>query len=259
MKFALYFLLLLLPVFFIACDDDSGIAPTPTGFQGTIRFTGSWPADTDEVRLAAAIKFPPSAITDIILGEKLRIGADSLDYTFYTSPVELAAVAVIWKEKDQPWDPTNIIGIYFPTTNHFSPGKVVVTDDGEMTMGIDIVADLTKAKRAVNSSISGTLRVQGPWPAAATDVVMVASSAAFLPSSLLDLMIGFPITAGFESTAYTIPVQPGTYKMVAALVIEKGVPVGLESVRSTYVDFRGIKITNAESQVKGIDLDLIFP
>jgi hypothetical protein len=250
---------LALALLFIACNDDSGIAPTPTGFQGTIRFSGGWPEDTDEIRLAGAVKFPPSTIADIILGEPLPLGKDSLDYTFYTAPVELAAVGVVWKEKGQSWDATNIIGYYFPTENHLSPGSVSVTDQDWMVQGIDINADLSKAKRKVNSMITGMLRVQGPWPAGATDVIVAASTAPLLPTSLLDLMFSFPITAGFDSARYVLPVQPGTYKLVAALVIEKGKSIGLESIRGNFFSFTGIKITTPETVVTDIDLNLIFP
>ncbi len=168
-------------------------------------------------------------------------------------------MGVVWKEKGEPWDPTNIIGLYFPTDNHLSPGAVTVTGRDEIVPDIDLVCDLTKAKRKVNSSISGMLRVQGSWPAGATDVVVVASTAPLLPTSLLDLMFSFPIKAGFDTTSYMLPVQPGTYRLVAALVIEKGKSIGLESVRGAFFSFSGIKITTPETRVTDIDLDLVFP
>ncbi len=240
----------------LACNDDSGIAPTPTGFQGTIRFTGGWPEDTDEIRLAAALKFPPTTLSDVILGEVLPIGRDSLAYTFYTAPVELSAVGVVWKEKGQPWDPTNIIGFYFPTDDHLSPGRVIVDDSGDLVPGIDIVADLSKAKRTVNSFISGMLRVQGAWPSGATDVVVVASSAPLLPTSLLDLMFSMPIAAGFDSANYVIPVQPGTYQLIAALLIEKGKSIGIESIRGSVFNLNGFKIRTPETQIKNVNMTL---
>jgi hypothetical protein len=254
-------LLLILGLFLLACDDDSGIKPPShvSGFKGTITFTGTWPADTDQIRLAAALRFPPSTIADIILGDALPIGVDSLHYVFYTNPVALQAVGVVWKEKEQPWDATNIIGYYFPTDNHLSPGTVTVAGKDEMVSGIDIACDLSKVKRNVNSAIGGMLRVKGNWPAGATKVVVAASTAPILPTSLLDLMFSFPIDAGFDSTRYLISVQPGTYKLVAALVIEEGKSIGVESIKGAFYSFGGIKITTPETKELNVDINLIFP
>ncbi len=256
-----FYLLALLGLLFFACNDESGIKPPSqlSGFSGTITFKGAWPEDTDQIRLAAALKFPPSSIADVLLGEALPIGGDSLRYTFYTNPVALQAVGVVWKEKNQAWDATNIIGYYFPTENHLAPGAVTVSRKDEIVPNVDIVCDLAKVKRAVNSAIGGLLRVQGAWPAATTKVVVAASTAPVLPSSLLDLTFSFPIDAGFDSTRYFIPVQPGTYKLVAALVIEEGKSIGLESIKGAYYSFSGIKIRNAETRTLDVDLTLIFP
>ncbi|HOT98003.1 MAG TPA: hypothetical protein PLG50_16550 [bacterium] len=255
------YLLALMGLVLFACDDDSGIKP-PTqlsGFSGTITFKGAWPEDTDQIRLAAALKFPPSTIADVLLGDALPVGGDSIRYTFYTNPVALQAVGVVWKEKGQAWDATNIIGYYFPTENHLAPGTVTVTRKDEIVPNIDIECDLTKVKRAVNSAIGGMLRVQGAWPAGASKVVVAASTAPVLPSSLLDLTFSFPMDAGFDSTRYIIAVQPGTYKLVAALVIENGKSIGMESIKGAYYSFGGIKIKNAETRVLDVDLTLIFP
>ncbi len=258
MKKALFAFSMLLLLSIAGCKIDSGLEPTRSGFQGTICFTGAWPEDTDEVRLAAAFKFPPSAITDIVQSDPLPIGADSVNYTFYIPPTQIQAVGVVWKEKDQPWDPTNIIGLYFPTENHLSPGQVTISERDEIISGIDVDADLGKAKRKVNSTLEGQLRVQGPWPAAATDVVVVASSAPALPTSLLDLMFSFPIKAGFDSVNYVISVQPGTYKFIAALLIEKDKSIGTESIRATIFNFSGFKVRTPETHIKNLNMTLFF-
>ncbi len=254
-------LALLLGLLLLACDDESGIKPPSqlSGFTGTITFTGTWPEDTDQIRLAAALRFPPSTIADVLLGEALPVGGDSLHYTFYTDPVALQAVGVVWKEKGQGWDATNIIGYYFPTENHLTPGAVTISRKDEMIQDIDITCDLTKVKRRVNSAIGGMLRVQGAWPPGASKVVVAASTAPLLPTSLLDLFFSFPIDAGFDSTRYIISVQPGTYKLVAALVIEEGQSIGLESIKGAYYSFSGIKIINPETKKLDVDLNLIFP
>ncbi len=250
-------LISLLSLLILRCELDPtepGLEPVVSGFSGTIRFKGTWPPSTDQVIVAAALKFPPAAITDVILGEALPTFQDSVNYVFYLPPTSLQAVGVVWKQQGQEWDPTNIIGYYFPTSNHLSPGKVEIPDRKTMLRKIDIEADLSKAKRKVESTIEGMLRVQGKWPATAQSVVMVASTAAFFPTSLLDLQFGMPIAPGFDSTYYRINVQPGTYRLIAALLIKKDESIGFNSIAGTYYSMNGIKVTTDTTHVRNINI-----
>ncbi|HPI74223.1 MAG TPA: hypothetical protein PLZ01_12490, partial [bacterium] len=114
------------------CSLDDGLQPTRSGFSGTIRFKNAWPAQTDQVLVVAATRFPPSAIADIVMSDPLPLHQDSVDYTLFTTPQLFAAVGVVWKEKNQPWDVTNLIGLYFDSDNLFNPGKVHVRNRDEM-------------------------------------------------------------------------------------------------------------------------------
>ncbi|MBN2354531.1 hypothetical protein JXO59_00375, partial [candidate division KSB1 bacterium] len=80
---------LLLLMNIIGCEldpTDPGLEPTLSGFSGTIHFKGAWPEETDQVIVAAALKFPPAVITDVILGEALPIFQDTVEYIFYLPP-----------------------------------------------------------------------------------------------------------------------------------------------------------------------------
>jgi len=249
--------------FFFSCQLDPGLEPTRSGFRGTIHFINEWPEETDQVMVVGAFKFPPTDISDIILGEPLPLFVDSTNYIFYTNPGTFAAVGVVWKEKDQPWDVTNIIGIYFPTENHFTPGTVEIKSRNHMADSIDIVADLSKAKRKVESTIEGNIRVIGDWPQDATSILMAASTS-LIPNGLLDIQFGFPIPAGFDSTTYVLPIQPGTYRLVGTLLIQENAPIGIESVCGVYYKHPGdflpgiVKVPTDTSHIKNINITIDF-
>lgn len=217
----------------LACTFNGGIEPTRSGFGGTITFIGEKPDQTDQVIVVAATKFPPSNITEIVQGEPLPLDSDSVQYEIWTPPADFAAVGVVWKQKDQPWDVTNIIGIYFPTENKFSPGVVSIKDRNSFVTSIDIKADYSKAKFKVDSFIHGTLKVNGEWPANASSILVVASQS-LTPQGLLDVSFGQPIAAGFESVQYSLNLQPGTYRLIGCLLLQEGEPIGFQSIKGIY-------------------------
>jgi len=230
--------LILLPfaallVILSTCTIDTGLAPTQSGITGVVHFQNGWPKTTGEVMVVASTKFPPTSLEEIIMSEPLPTFVDSASFVIWTNPQTFQAVGVVWKEKDQPWDVTNIIGIYFPTSDHFSPGVVTIPDRNTLVDSISIDANLANARLRVDSAIQGTLRVKGDWPSGAESVLVVASKT-ILPTSLLDVVFGSPIEAGFDSTAYSLSLQPGTYRLVGALVTETGKSIGIESIKGLY-------------------------
>ena len=246
-----------------ACSLDEGLQPTRSGFSGTIRFKNAWPAQTDQVLVVAATKFPPSAITDIVMSDPLPLYQDSVTYTLFTTPQPFAAVGVVWKEKNQPWDVTNIIGLYFDGDNPFNPGQVHVRDRDQLVQNINIEADFSKAKRKVASGIEGMLRTHGAWPAASQSLLMVASKP-IVPFGLLDVSLGQPLEAPFDSSRFFINLQPGTYRLVGALLIEKGADIGLSSVVGLYYKKAGdlfpgaITIANDTTIIRGVEIHIDF-
>ena len=247
----------------VSCTIDTGLEPTQSGFSGTIRFSGPWPESTDQVMVVAATKFPPSNIQEIVQGEPLPKFVDSTDYVIYTPPEKFEAVGVVWKQKGQSWDVTNIIGIYFPTADHFNPGRIEIPDRKTMVNNIDVVADFKYAKPFVTSSISGKLVATGTWPAGAKSVLVVASKS-FVPNSLLDISLSLPIAAPFDTTNYTFTIQPGTYSLVGCLVPIENVPIGFESIKGFYyqkpTDFLPGKVVvpTDSSQISNINITINF-
>ena len=142
-------------------------------------------------------------------------------------------------------------------------GKIIIPDKNTLVNNIDIHADLSKARRKVDSAIQGMLKVNGPWPDGATQVLVVASPT-ILPTSLLDVVFGVPIGAGFDSSAFSLSVQPGTYRLIGALLIEENKPIGVESIKAIYkkkpTDFlpASVVVPTDTTVVRGIQLTLDF-
>ncbi len=256
-------LLSLIILFQFACKVDTGLEPTQSGIAGVIHFKNEWPETTDQVVVVAATKFPPTSLDEIIMSEPLATFVDSTSYVIWTNPETFQAVGVVWKEKDQPWDVTNIIGIYFPTDDHFTPGSVTIPDRKSFVDTIDIEADLDHARPYVASAITGTLRANGEWPPDAESVLVIASKSV-LPTSLLDIIFSAPIEAGFDSTTYTLSLQPGTYRLIGALLTETGKSIGVESIKGLYKKNPGdffpgsVAIPTDTTVVSGIDITLDF-
>jgi hypothetical protein len=264
MKKTIVLLLCILPLLTIpSCDFNSGLQPTRSGFRGKIYFQNSWPPQTDQVIVVAATKFPPTSITEIVMGDPLPLFQDSTTYELYTPPQSFAAIGVVWKQKNQPWDVTNIIGIYFDSDDHFTPGKITLSNRDQMLENMDLVADLSKAKLQVSSGIEGMLHIKGAWPVAAQSILMAASKP-ILPSSLLDISLGQPMAVPFDSTRFFINLQPGTYRLIGALLIEQGVDLSISSLAGIYYKKAGdlfpgsITIPNDTTRVRGMHITIDF-
>jgi hypothetical protein len=259
MKFPHYWTLLVLFIPIFACDVDTGLKPLHSGFKGTVHFAEPWPEDTDQVLVAAAKRFPPTTLEDIVLSEPLPLFQDSASYQVFTPLQTFEAVGVVWKQKNEPWDVTNIIGLYFTGANRFQPGSVVIGTRQEMISNIDITADLSKARRTVNSGIAGRIVIEGEWPETVTSVLVVASSK-LIPQSLLDIQFGFPITTPFDTTMYRLSLQPGTYPLIGVLALETDQNISLSSLRGIYYETPGdlfpgtITLSDDSTVVEGVDI-----
>ncbi len=258
----LWLVFLSMPLF-LTCHMDSGLQPTRSGFSGRLYFQNDWPPQTEQVIVVAATKFPPTAITEILMGDPLPLYQDSTDYTLYTTPQEFAAVGVVWKEKGRPWDVTNIIGIYFSGDNHFTPAKVNVSNRDQMVADINMEVDLSKAKLQVSSGLEGVITVKGQWPAASQSLIMAASRP-ILPSSLLDISLGQPLAVPFDSTRFFLSLQPGTYRLIGTLLIEQGKEISVSSLVGLYYKKPGdifpgsVTIPNDTTRVKGVRITIDF-
>lgn len=268
MKGSLFYIVLLMAaltgLLALNCDSDPGLEPIRSGISGKIKFVGAWPENTDEIMVIASLKFPPTQISDLIMSESMPLFVDSLNYTLWAPTHQYGAVGLVWKEKGQPWNVTNIIGMYFPSGNQFAPGPVSVKNRGQMVENIDMVANFAYAKRFVRSKMTGTIHYKGNWPAGSKAALVVASPNSILSlKSLLELHFTAPLPVGVESSTYELSVPAGKYKTIGTLIISDAEPIGLNSVKALYIDpatgFPGqITVATDSSIVTGVDMTVNF-
>ncbi len=243
---------------FADCEIDKGLGPLTSGISGTITFRGAWPANTEQVLVVASTDFPPQGISQLDLGEPLPLGVDSAQYTIFLPPGLYRAVAVVWKEKGHEWNVNNIIGVYFTGNDSLSPGQVQVSP-GTMVKGVNMGVDFKRARPHFESAISGTLHIHGAWPAAAQNLFVVASLSPLSLTkllSLLDLYISGSLPIGGTEVPYTISAPPDTYWFLAAILLERGAPIGLTSIKG--LRFGPVVVPDNKTRLEGVDIDVFL-
>ncbi len=138
---------------------DHGLEPTrpvQPGFQGTISFRGTWPADTLEMRLIASQVWRPfNSFSDIIAllvntdsvkvypppsDNGLPMGRDSLVYNFTVPPSTYRYVALALRFGTNYFADWRIIGVYDGMNGSQIPAELVVPAD-RIVSGADILVD----------------------------------------------------------------------------------------------------------------------
>ncbi|MFQ5751260.1 MAG: hypothetical protein ACE5HI_04620, partial [bacterium] len=165
-------ILLVLSCQFIQCDIDHGLqVEDPSeivkhGIKGRIIFNGPWPENIVEARLVAAANFPPDTLQSLdslfVFSDPIQVGINVLEYGMTLKPATYQLIAVIFREKDRPWDISNILAVYSPLSQCTilpNPDKVVtIASDTTIINDVNITVDLTKG------SISGKVNFVGDWP-----------------------------------------------------------------------------------------------
>ncbi len=253
--------ILWIPLIILMCKMDHGLEPIRSGISGTIKYIGKWPANTAELRIVAATKFPPTDVNDLIIGDVLPIGGDSTVYTFYLDPGDYY-LGLVWREREASWGIQSIFGIYTEPDNAFSPGLITIPDDATIVTGKDIIADFAHAKRASNSNISGKIKFIGNWPEQVENLMVIASTQ-FPPESLLDFAFSNLLPAYVDSIDYFIPAAPDTYQAVGAVIKLVDQPWALENIvgllfKPNSLELQEVIVPDEDSQVKGVNLTVYF-
>jgi hypothetical protein len=165
MKIIQIIIVFLLPAA-MACKIDHGLEPVSSRISGTVSFTGNFPADTDQIRVAVAETFPPKDIKELTFSNALPLGQPQAEYEIFLPPSTYEVIAVFWKGKNEPWNISDVVGVYggtfvgdflIPT---FQP--VTLPDGSASVENIDIQTNLNKVNR--DATIEGTLTFNGAWP-----------------------------------------------------------------------------------------------
>ena len=233
---------------------NHGLEPIRSGVSGTINYIGDWPENTAEVRIVAATTFPPTDINDLIIGDILPTGGNSTEYNFYLDPGDYY-LGLVWREREAAWGIQSIFGIYTDPGESFAPGLITIPDDKTIISGKDITADFAYARRASQSSISGTVNFVGSWPDDVENFMVIAATK-FPPESMLDLAFSGLQTGYADSLNYSISAAPGSYLVVGVVLKKFDQPWALENVVGLLL--KDIVVPTDCSEVKGIDFTVYF-
>ena len=151
------------------CSIDQGIEPQigVPAIRGTITFEGNPPANTHWVVVVASRDFPPSDVVQLALSQSARLdfNAGSADYEIKVPSLgSYAAIAVVWKARDEPVIWSDVLGLYGASfTGGISfPDTVHVTGDAPVVDDIDVTADFTAVDRG--AVLGGRITYDGNWP-----------------------------------------------------------------------------------------------
>lgn len=247
------------------CDDDHGLEPIRSNIHGVITYSGDWPTPPAEVRLVAATAFPPSAISDLIIGEPVPLTGDSYEYFFYLKPGTYKLVGIAWRAENSTWDIMSICGLYFEGENKLSPGEIVIATDTSQVKNINIFVDRAKAKKITNTKITGKIKFEGAWPDSIIDVRVIATDhLTIIPlslPSLLDISFSDGIEVGADSVDYVIKAFPTTYVATGVIFFKSGQTLS-ENDLFYSLNIGGLSLTpytiEEDSTIHGPDFSIKF-
>ncbi len=173
-----HMLFLLLPgcacVFIVFCEVDHGLQPIHSKIGGAIRFYGKRvPLHTEEIRVALVKDFPPRDIKELLFSDHIPFRSHDtvlvstpVPWEIFAPPGEYDMVAVIWKEHNESWNISNVVGVYgglflgdmlVPTYK-----TVTVPSYDSVVDTVDILANVNRVDR--DAKIEGTIHFDGTWP-----------------------------------------------------------------------------------------------
>lgn len=146
------------------CSIDHGIKPQigVPAIRGTVTFEGDPPPNTDWVVVVASRDFPPTDVVELALSQSQRLdfNAGAADYAIEVPGLgSYAAVAVVWKAKDEPVVWSDVLGLHGASLTGGGisfPDTVRVTSDVPVVEGVDMTADFGLVDRG--ALLTGQLR-----------------------------------------------------------------------------------------------------
>ncbi|MFQ5637794.1 MAG: hypothetical protein ACE5IR_07330 [bacterium] len=213
--------ILLICVLIWRCNLDQGLEfgnPSETishGIKGSIVFSGAWSQDITEVRLVVSTTFPPDPAQPLdvfIFSDPIQVGVRSVDYGISLSPATYQIIAVIFRERNQPWDLSNIMAVHSPlsacTIIPDLSQAVVVESETSVIDSVDLDVDLSKG------SISGEIAFVGAWPADINFAGIVAFENPIDFSNLAPPCGLAILPLDVENAQYKIRVPPNDYLLL---------------------------------------------
>jgi len=159
-------------VILITCQIDHGLGPLHSKISGRVYLQGNLPPHTDEIRVAAALTFPPRNINELLFSDMLqfksgsKITNPSPEWEIYLPEGTYGVVAAIWKEDNQSWNISDVVGVFGVTFigNVLTglPQPVTIRNEHDVLDTINIAANLNRVNR--DAKIEGKITFLGKWP-----------------------------------------------------------------------------------------------
>ncbi len=159
-------------VIFITCQIDHGLGPLHSKISGRVYLSGDLPPHTDEIRIAAALAFPPRNINELLFSDMLQFKSGSTitnrnpEWEIYLPEGTYGVVAAIWKGDNQSWNISDVVGVYGVTFigNVLTglPQPVTIQHENHVLDTVNIIANLDRVNR--DAKIEGKITFLGKWP-----------------------------------------------------------------------------------------------
>lgn len=275
-----YLLILILPatiLIWITCRIDHGLGPLHSKISGRVNLTGDLPKGTDEIRVAAALTFPPRNINELLFSDMLQFKSGNTitnwnpEWEIYLPEGTYGVVAAIWKGNNQSWNISDVIGVYGATFigNVLSglPQAVTIQNEHHVLDTINIEANLNRVNR--DATIKGRITFQGKWP----ENTGITGVGAFfdipVPNDPFDYFyknaaLDYSVTTFVEQYDYTLRVNSSdTLKYIAVLWIDNSFDLNNIHDIGFYPDPEdpdkpGTVTVQPNSSAEGIDMTVDF-
>ncbi len=211
-----------------SCQLDHGLKPVNYGIKGTIHFyKGNPPENTDRIEVFAIKEFPPQDPQNFLyLGRSGALdyqGKNKVEYEIQVSPTSYELVGLLWKEKNQDWNLTGLMGFYSGGFQSFFPDTVFVSRDDTIADSVDIYANWNVVSK--DAWISGNIRYQGTWPEDTSLLILgiypIEPKEEF--QYILFENVDYAQPLFVDSSTYRLPVNSGVYQYVGVFWVGKNV------------------------------------
>lgn len=218
----------------ITCTIDHGLLPINSMIGGKLYITGQAPPNTDELRVGVIKNFPPESITEIMFSNQLSYNRDTVEYEIFLPPGTYEVVAVIWKENDQSYNISDIVGVYgggfigdllIPS---FLP--VTIADENTALHNTNIDVNLNRVNR--DAVITGTVQFQGEWPSNTGLIAVGAFNQPPQPGNFVDyyfksIYIDYTLSQFTSQSSYRLRVKGDEQiRYISALWIDDSYSLG---------------------------------
>ncbi len=220
--------ILILTVFWLACEIDHGLYPQSYKIKGKVIFLrGTPPVNTDRIEVFAIKEFPPKDPQNFLyLGQSGALDftkGNEIDYEIQVSPTKYDALALLWKEKGFNISLTGVIGIYTTADQYPLPVAVEVSKTNPIVDGVDIYSDWNKVTK--DASISGAITYEGTWPKDTSLLLLVIYKQK--PEDDMTLLffenIDYTQPLFVDTSSYRLLVSRGNYNYIVLFWVGKNV------------------------------------